>query len=220
MGGDGGIELSVLEVILRVLLALGPSALIGLERELGAQPAGLRTHVLLGLGAVLFTIGGLEIVDASPSRVAAQVASGVGFLGAGAILQERLRVRGLTTAASLWVTAALGVAAGAGAYVAVGAVTVTALLALSALKWVESEYFPRQRGQTLAVDLSSGVELPWALEEVRRVAGPVDLRQVERIADGGQRLVGHIRLRPTQDLLTVAEGLRSLPGVSGVELTR
>ncbi len=220
MAGDVGIELGAVEVVLRVLLALGPAALIGLERELASQPAGLRTHVLVGLGAVLFTIGGLQIADASPARVAAQVASGIGFLGAGVILYERMRVRGLTTAASLWVTAALGVAAGAGAYTAVAAVTVTALLVLAALKWVEQEFVPRRRGQTLTVDLAGGVELPNALSEVRRVAGPVDLRQVGRSPDGGQRLVGDVRLAPTQDLVAVAEDLRSLPGVRGIDLAR
>lgn len=213
-------ELSVVEVILRVLAALGPAAVVGAERELAFQPAGLRTHLLLALGAVLFTLAGLSIMDASPARVAAQVASGVGFLGAGAILQERLRVRGLTTAASLWVTAALGVAAGAGAYYAVAAVTVVALVVLVLLKWVEREFLPRQRGQELSVSFADGVDLAQAFEDVRRVAGPLDLRQVEPMPDGGQRLVGGVHLVRSQDLLTTAAELRSLPGVTGVNLTR
>lgn len=213
-------ELTVLETVVRILLALGTSAIVGLERELAYQPAGLRTHVLLGLGAVLFTIGGVEIMDAAPSRVAGQVASGVGFLGAGAILQERLRVRGLTTAASLWVTAALGVAAGAGAYLAVGTVTVTALAVLVAVKWVEREFFPRQRGQALAVDLAGGVGIRRSLSEVERIAGPVELRQIERMPEGGQRLLGHVRLSGAQDLVDIAEDLRALPGVTGVDISR
>lgn len=212
--------LSVLEIILRVLLALGPAAAIGLERELAYQPAGLRTHVLLGLGAVLFTLAGLEITDASPARVAAQVASGVGFLGAGVILHEGIQVRGLTTAASLWVTAALGVAAGSGAYVAVAAVTVAALIVLSLLKWVESGVFPRRRGQALGVDVARNVHLREAMEAVERVTGPLDLRQVERVAGGGQRLVGQVHIARGKDFLRVAEELRALPGVTGVDLTR
>lgn len=212
------IELSVVEVVVRVLLALGPAALIGLERELASQPAGLRTHVLLGLGAALFTLAGLEIAGFSPSRVAAQVASGVGFLGAGAILQERMGVRGLTTAASLWVTAALGVAAGAGAFVAVGMVTAVSLIALVVLKWVEWAFFPRRRGQPIVVDLEHGVDLQQALDEIARITGRMDVRQVERVAGGGQRLVGHIWLPSTHDFLRVAEELRSLPGVTGIDL--
>lgn len=212
--------LAVVETVLRVLLALGPAAIIGLERELGNQPAGLRTHVLLGLGAVTFTLAGLEIMDVSPSRVAAQVASGVGFLGAGVILQEGIRVRGLTTAASLWVTAALGVAAGSGAYVAVGAVTGVALIVLTALKWVEREALPRRLGQELAVDVSGEVQLREALAAVERVAGPVEVRQVARVADGGQRVIGQVHLAKGQTFLRVAEELRSLPGVTAVDLAR
>lgn len=213
-------ELTVVETVLRIVLALGTAAIVGLERELAYQPAGLRTHVLLGLGAALFTIGGVEIMDAAPSRVAGQVASGVGFLGAGAILQERLRVRGLTTAASLWVTAALGVAAGAGAYLAVGTVTVVALAVLVALKWVEREFFPRQRGQALAVDIAGGVGIRRSLSEVERIAGPVELRHIERMPEGGQRLLGHVRLSGAQDLVDIAEELRALPGVTGVDIAR
>lgn len=213
-------ELSVLDVILRVLLALGPAAVIGGERELALQPAGLRTHLLLGLGAVLFTLAGIAIMDASPARVAAQVASGVGFLGAGAILRERLRVRGLTTAASLWVTAALGVAAGAGAYSAVATVTVVALAVLVALKWVERQFLPRQRDHELSVSFAAGVNLGQAFEDVRGIVGPLDLRQVEPLPDGGQRLVGGVALTRSQDLLATTAELRALPGVTGVNLAR
>lgn len=208
------------EIVVRTLLALVTAAAIGLERELTAQPAGLRTHVLVGLGAALFTIAGTKFTGGDPSRVAAQVASGIGFLGAGAILQERFRVRGLTTAASLWVTAALGVAAGIGAYTGLAAVTVASLIVLAVLKWIEREYFPRQRGQTLAVHLAAGVGLTAALDSVQRIAGPFDLRQIEPTGDGGQRLAGHVRLRRTPDILDVAERLEALPGVTGVSLLR
>lgn len=213
-------DLAIIETVIRVLLALVTAAAVGLERELAAQPAGLRTHVLLGLGAALFTIAGIQLFDGDPARIAAQVASGVGFLGAGAILQERFRVRGLTTAASLWVTAALGVAAGVGAYVALAAVTLVSLVVLSLLKWVEREYLPRQRGQELAVHLASGVRLGETLDRVRRIAGPFELRQIEPTTDGGQRLVGHVRLRRTQEILQVAEQLQDVPGVRGVSLQR
>lgn len=213
-------QLTIVETILRVLVALGPAVVIGLERELAYQPAGLRTHVLLGLGAALFTLAGLAIADVSPSRIAAQVASGVGFLGAGVILHEGLQVRGLTTAASLWVTAALGVAAGAGAYLAVGTVTIVALIVLTVLKWVEREMFPWRRGQALAVDLGADVAMCDALAAVERIAGPVQLRQIERVAGGGQRLVGQIHLSRSRDLVSVAEEVRTLPGVTGVDLAR
>jgi putative Mg2+ transporter-C (MgtC) family protein len=107
------------QTILRLCVSVGVCALIGLEREWRGHPAGLRTHALVGLGATLFTLAGaygfadFKTTD-SPSRVAAQVVTGVGFLGAGTILRRRRDVHGLTTAASMWLAAAVGVAVGSG----------------------------------------------------------------------------------------------------------
>ena len=110
------------EINLAVRLAMGLvlGAVIGFERELQRQPAGFRTHSLVALGAALFTVvsgygfGGGDNVD--PTRIAAQIVSGIGFIGAGTILQYRGHIRGLTTAASLWAVAGVGMAAGAGLY--------------------------------------------------------------------------------------------------------
>ena len=106
-------------MFLRLLEALVLGALIGYERERAGKPAGVRTHGMVALGAALFTVTALTGFGPSsdPARVAAQVVSGIGFLGAGAILQQRGSVHGLTTAASLWVTAAIGVAVGVGMFV-------------------------------------------------------------------------------------------------------
>ena len=110
-------------LLLPALLALVLSALIGIEREIRAKSAGLRTHTLVGLGAAVFMIvskyGFGDLVDVSgvsidPSRIAAQVVSGIGFIGAGTIIQSRGSVKGLTTAASLWAVAGVGMACGAG----------------------------------------------------------------------------------------------------------
>src|SRR4051812_35982033 len=137
-------DLSVLDVVGRLGVATLAGALIGFEREQHGHPAGMRTHALAALGATLFTIAGaygfgdVRPATADPARVAAQVAAGIGFIGAGAVLRHGLAVRGLTTAATLWVTAALGVASGAGAYAAVGATTglVLAVLLVSRLRLV------------------------------------------------------------------------------------
>ena len=133
--GQGWLQVGELAV------ALGLSAAIGLEREVRQKDAGLRTHTLVGIGAALFMLiskygftdvleRGLIVLD--PSRLAAQIVSGVGFLGAGVIFVRRDAVRGLTTAASVWVTAAVGTAAGAGllvlAAVATGMYLVVALV--------------------------------------------------------------------------------------------
>jgi putative Mg2+ transporter-C (MgtC) family protein len=139
------------DMIIRLLLASLLGGLIGLEREIHGRPAGFRTHLLVSLGACLFTISSIDFyrlygnfsgagpVGVDPARVAAQVVTGIGFLGAGAIIKERASIRGLTTAACLWVAAAVGLACGSGMYHAAIVVTVLAVLSLLLLKKVESK---------------------------------------------------------------------------------
>jgi putative Mg2+ transporter-C (MgtC) family protein len=125
------------ELLLAGRLAAGLvlGAVIGFERELHRQPAGFRTHSLVALGAALFTIVsayGFAGDTVDPTRIAAQIVSGIGFIGAGTILQHRGNIRGLTTAASLWSVAAIGMAAGAGLLVmaVIGTVLILVVLAL------------------------------------------------------------------------------------------
>ena len=105
-----------LQMFLRLLIAVILGALVGYERERAGKPAGVRTHGMVSLGAALFAVVSLHGFGGTgdQARVAAQIVTGIGFLGAGAILQQRGNVHGLTTAASLWVTAALGLAVGVG----------------------------------------------------------------------------------------------------------
>src|SRR5690242_13183673 len=138
------------EALLRLALAAAFGGLIGIEREFREREAGLRTHMLVSVGSALFTLNsaygfhdflasGTAVVRADPSRIAAQIVTGIGFLGAGAIIRQGLAVRGLTTAGSLWVVAAIGMAAGAGWYwpaIAATALTIFALWPLRALAWV------------------------------------------------------------------------------------
>ncbi len=107
-----------LEMVLRLLLAAGLGAVIGWQREKAHKPAGLRTHTLIAIGAALFTLVSIKgFVGGDPSRVAAGVVTGIGFLGAGTILHHTRTIEGLTTAASVWSVAAIGLAAGAGMYI-------------------------------------------------------------------------------------------------------
>ena len=139
MTPDLSLETQVdLAVRLTVGLVLG--AAIGFERELHRQPAGFRTHSLVSLGAALFTVVSAygfvgDTVD--PTRIAAQIVSGIGFIGAGTILQHRGNIRGLTTAASLWSVAAIGTAAGAGLYVVAVVGTILILVILAILDQIE-----------------------------------------------------------------------------------
>jgi putative Mg2+ transporter-C (MgtC) family protein len=105
-------------LFLRIALAVALGTVVGYEREHEGKPAGMRTHGMVALGAALFTVASISgfAGTADPARIAAQIVTGVGFLGAGAILHEQGSIRGLTTAASLWVTAAIGTAVGAGMY--------------------------------------------------------------------------------------------------------
>jgi putative Mg2+ transporter-C (MgtC) family protein len=112
-------ELSVAQLLVRLGLAAGLGAAIGLEREWSQKAAGLRTNTLIAVGSALFTIMSIELspgVPADPTRIAAQIVTGVGFLGGGAILRTGGSVKGLTTAAIIWINAAIGMAAGGGRY--------------------------------------------------------------------------------------------------------
>lgn len=111
--------LSDAELVRRLVLAAGLGALLGFERELRHKSAGLRTNMLIALGSALFTLMSIELAagtGADPTRVAGQIVTGIGFLGAGAIMRTDSGVQGLTTAATVWVNAAVGVAAGGGQY--------------------------------------------------------------------------------------------------------
>ena len=129
-----------LELIARLGIALALGAAIGFEREIDRQPAGFRTHALVALGAALFTIisaYGFSGSSVDPTRIAAQIVSGIGFLGAGTILHHRGSIRGLTTAASLWSAAAVGMAAGAGLLLMATVGTVLIVVVLALLEGVE-----------------------------------------------------------------------------------
>lgn len=126
--------LSDLELTQRLLLAALLGGLLGLEREWRNKDAGLRTNILITIGSALFTLMSIELTDGAkgdPSRVAAQIVTGIGFLGAGAIMRTNGGVQGLTTAATIWVNAAIGVAVGGGEYhIAVLATGITLIVLL------------------------------------------------------------------------------------------
>ncbi len=170
------------DALLRLTFACGLGAAIGFEREIRDREAGIRTHLLVSLGSALFTIvsafgfheflaGGGQIVRADPSRIAAQIVTGIGFLGAGAIIREGLSVRGLTTAATLWVVAAIGMACGAGYYWPAVAATVLTLLALWPLRIAAYRLIEQIKPEEnrITVELREGAGLPQLLALVHNV---------------------------------------------------
>ena len=132
-----------LELAATVLLSIVLSAIVGIDRERSDHPAGLRTHILVGMGSCVFTILSIHAFSGGDtSRVAAQIVSGLGFLGAGAILKDRGRVKGLTTAAGLWSTAAIGMAVGVGAWLLAIIVTVFIWIVLAWLQGFQKHLQP------------------------------------------------------------------------------
>jgi putative Mg2+ transporter-C (MgtC) family protein len=141
-----GLHMPIWDALARLSTAMLFAAIIGWEREANGRAAGLRTHMLVALGAAGFTLVGVEFVAAAreagslaadPVKIIQAVATGVGFLGAGAIMQTGMQVKGLTTAASIWVVAAVGVASGAGYWALSLMLAGLALLTLTVLRWLE-----------------------------------------------------------------------------------
>jgi len=137
--------MSFSQVVLRGLVAAGLGAAIGLEREFRQKPAGLRTNILIAVGSALLSILSTRVAGGTPDRIAAQIVTGVGFLGAGAIMRGRTSIHGLTTAATIWVNAAIGMAAGLGETAIATATAAVTLLVLVVLPPVE-DYFERRAG--------------------------------------------------------------------------
>jgi putative Mg2+ transporter-C (MgtC) family protein len=212
------------EVLLRLALAAVLGATIGLEREIREREAGLRTHLLVSLGSALFTItsaygfhaflaSGASVVRADPTRIAAQIVTGIGFLGAGAIIRQGLSVRGLTTAATLWVVAAIGLAAGAGYYSGAVITTVLVLLSLWPLRLLAYRIFVRfrpDRGRLL-VDLAPGRSAAPVLAAVEEAGGRIE--SLEVMGDEERRSVALEVDLPEEARLSTTSAVSELEGV-------
>jgi putative Mg2+ transporter-C (MgtC) family protein len=219
-------ELGSLEIVTRVVLAAVLGGAIGLERELREREAGLRTHMLVAVGAALFTMvsayawsdwqfSNREGLVFDPTRIAAQVVTGIGFLGAGAIIRQGLSVRGLTTAATLWVVAAIGMASGVGYYEAAFVTTALVLLSLWPLRVLAYRLSARVRPEEgrLAVDLPAGASAVSLLEAIEDAGADISALEFEEEGDR-RRVDVRLRLESGQsaaeliDALTKAEDVR------------
>lgn len=220
-------ELSWLEILLRVALAAVLGGAIGFERELREREAGLRTHMLVAVGAALFTLvsafawtdwhfSNASGVVYDPTRIAAQVVTGIGFLGAGAIIRQGLSVRGLTTAATLWVVAAIGMATGAGFYTAAVITTVLVLLSLYPLRIAAFRIAERLRPEEgrLAVELASGATNVSVLEAVE--AAGAQVRSLEFEEEGDVRRVDmRVRIQSGRSAAELLDALTRTHQVKG-----
>ena len=215
------------EVVLRLALAAVLGGAIGLEREIREREAGLRTHLLVSLGSALFTLvsaygfhsflaSGSSVVRADPSRIAAQIVTGIGFLGAGAIIRQGLSVRGLTTAATLWVVAAIGLASGAGYYGAAVVTTVLVIVSLWPLRILARRIFVRFRPERerLVVDLEPGRSPAPVLEAVERAGSRVESLTV--VGDEERRSIALDVDLPQEARAEAASVVSGLEGVRGL----
>ena len=210
-----------LQLSAQIVVAAALGAIIGAEREIHGHPAGIRTHMLVSLGSAIFTImsvhGFGQDVDPSrtdPTRIAAQIVSGIGFLGAGAILKDGIVIRGLTTAASLWATSAVGLAAGAGEYVIAIVASIVILVSL----WPINALAERLHGGG-APETNLRLQLD-RVELIGAVSEALLRGKVEIVGITTQRLARHsyqadlsLRSRRTSEITGALEALGAMPGV-------
>ena len=193
----------MVKMLMRIGIAVLLGGLIGLERENAKQTAGLRTHILISLGAALVMCTGQFLFQAysgwnniDPTRLGAQVISGVGILCAGTIMKEGATVKGLTTATGLWCTACIALAAGGGAYIPAAAATVMAVIVLRVLRYLEK----RNCTEKVAVDVDVMVEgekrirdiTDWLFEQ----KWGVEKIQVQKVSDENTAI--HVRIHTTK----------------------
>ncbi|HLX34379.1 MAG TPA: MgtC/SapB family protein [Candidatus Limnocylindrales bacterium] len=209
-----------LELAARLIVAAGLGAIIGLEREIHGHPAGIRTHMLVALGSAIFTVLSIHGFGQGPgsgidpTRIAAQIVSGIGFLGAGAILKDGIVIRGLTTAASLWATAAVGLGAGAGEY----AVAIVGATIILVSLWPINALVERFRGTT-APDLTIRLQVD-KVELVGRASDVLIDRRIEiggittnRIGKGAYQVDLSVHARRTAAVTEAIEALSKIEGV-------
>lgn len=220
--------ISQVDIFLRLLLATLLGGMIGMERESVNRPAGFRTHILVCLGSTLMMIVSINIfysvqglTNADPGRIAAQVVSGIGFLGAGTILKEGATIKGLTTAASLWTVAGIGLAVGAGFYF--GAIVTTIILFITLIFLGRTQRWLRKSKQFLELTLLIA-DVPGMLGLIGSVIGSYDIsiRSVELTDDdstAGEKVVVNLFLRvpANLDLNALLSDLKAIPGVYHLE---
>jgi putative Mg2+ transporter-C (MgtC) family protein len=219
------------DMLIRLVSAAALGSLIGLERERLLWAAGIRTHMLVCVGSCLIMIvsqyGFAHVlteknVVLDPSRIAAQVVSGIGFLGAGSIIARGEIVRGLTTAASVWTVAAIGLAVGGGLYLAAGASTIIILIILAGIKPLEEAYRSRNQSCQLKIEVESGFLTPDMLRETLQLrAGQIKRFLVEtRGTQGTDDLLVLINKVSSQDIASFSNRLNELDGVRSVTVVK
>lgn len=220
--------ISETQIILRVLVGAVLGAAVGLERERQDQPAGLRTHMILVIGATLAMVLSVNLgylfarpgTPADPARLAAQVISGIGFLGAGAILRYGFTVKGLTTATSLWTMAIVGMAVGAGYYLIGVVTTVMILVVLALLNIIEDRFLRTSISRFLSIEASykKGVvkNIRHIVEEFSDSVSSFNIQK--SVKDKRMRIQIVARISQDQKLEDLIDNLSDISGVRNLKV--
>jgi putative Mg2+ transporter-C (MgtC) family protein len=216
-----------LDMIIRLCLGFVAGAIFGLERSSRRQVAGLRTHILIATGATLLMLLSIYILQqfyaqrgGDPGRIAAQVVSGMGFLGAGAIIKLGNNIRGLTTAASLWFVAALGLAIGAGMFLVAGSAVILGLITLILLHKVENRVFPSKRFKLLEIFYKDDSENTKEVLDIVKGSG-IDIQTIDvnhGSKDKGTKLKLLVTIPNNADIASIARTIKASGNVSKVEI--
>jgi len=208
------------DTLLKIVLAAMLGGIIGLEREISHKEAGLRTNILIAIGSALLTILSVRLAESGrggdPARLAAQIVTGIGFLGAGAIIQARFVVHGLTTAATIWTVAAIGIAVGSGLYFLSFAVTLLVVLVLTLFKYFSQLIERQHQPYAYLIHTEERVAL---LHEIKHILTELNVRpQSTRLSKGGQggyeiEIVFHTSENKNREFLEKASHLQGVKGL-------
>jgi len=213
----------------RLLLAAVLGGAIGVEREIHDHPAGIRTHMLVSLGSAIFTLLGIIgftqvqgsegiVVPVDPTRIAAQVVSGIGFLGAGAIIKYGTTVRGLTTAASLWATASIGMAAAAGAWLVASVGTVIMIASLWPLARIVARVRTADgRGLRLQLAFHDLADLNPVMADIHRRRLDITAMETDKVGKGQYEVMLQLAMPPGAVRAEIIESISKLHGVVVVQ---
>jgi putative Mg2+ transporter-C (MgtC) family protein len=212
-------------ITLRLVLAAVLSGMIGFEREFHGRAAGFRTHILLCIGSTLVMLTSMHMFDvyygkavSDPSRIAAGVITGIGFLGAGAIIHSKSSVRGLTTAASLWVVAGIGLAVGSGLYYGAILTTLLTIVALFIFSRIEHAMIRKDWYRTIIIETKEGLDqLKKIREALAEYRTDITDFEVDRTADGANMVLRFgLKLYETKCAGQIVEQIGRMDGVKSI----
>ena len=224
---DNAHVLTEMDMVIRLFLGFVAGAIIGFERSSRRQVAGLRTHILIATGSTLLMLLSIYLPQqynpmrtSDPGRIAAQVVSGIGFLGAGAIIRLGNNVRGLTTAASLWFVAAVGLAVGSGLFLMAALAEVLAIIALVLLGMVEKRIFPSSRYKMLEISYKENIQSTKEVMDLVKSSGiqvqSIDVNQSSKLKGTKLRLL--VRIPDSTDIASLARSIKATGDVGKVEI--